>query len=185
MSEPFLGEIRLFAGNFAPRGWAFCGGQLLPISQNTALFSIIGTYYGGNGVNTFALPDLRGRVPLHPGQGPGLSPYVIGESSGENSVTLQTSNMPLHTHTLNASNPLPQVSGKDQTGTTIDPSNSLFAEPNVNPRFNKLYSDGIPTETANAAALSGAGGSQPHENRQPYLGLSFIIALQGIFPSRN
>jgi len=169
MSEPFIGSIILFAGNFAPRGYAFCDGQLLPISQNTAIFSILGTTYGGNGQTTFALPDLRGRVPVHVGAGPGLSPVVLGETSGAETITLTQGQMPQHNHMVAASN---------GAATGSRPANNFPA----NGGAYAATSDGT---TMNVAMVQNAGGSQPHENRQPYLGLSFIIALQGIFPSRN
>jgi microcystin-dependent protein len=176
MSQPFIGEIRLFGGNFAPRNWAFCNGQLLSIAQNTALFSLLGTTYGGNGQTTFALPDLRGRVPLHSGQGPGLSPRTLGESSGTETVTLLASQMPAHNHGL---------AGFAGEGGSSSPENSFIAEPvdgsgNVLPAFS-----GIGNTSLNPASIGAAGGSQPHNNIQPYLCVNFIIALQGIFPSRN
>lgn len=166
MAEPFIGQIMLFAGNFAPRGFAFCAGQLLPIAQNTALFSILGTTYGGNGQTTFALPDLRGRVPLGPGQGPGLQNRDLGESAGEESHTLIVGEMPQHAH-------LPQAANSDQT--TNRAAGSVPANGGV-------YST---SPNASGAPTGLAGGSQPHNNLQPYLGLSYCIALEGIFPSRN
>jgi microcystin-dependent protein len=166
MSSPFIGSIILFAGNFAPRGWAFCDGQLLPISQNTALFSILGTTYGGNGQTTFALPDLRGRHPIGPRQGPGLSDVVLGEESGTEHVTLSVNEMPAHTHSLLASN------------TEQDTNNPVGAVPAQGGVYGK-------TPTTTMGQPSVVGGSQPHNNRSPYLGLNYIIALQGIFPSRN
>jgi microcystin-dependent protein len=180
MSEPFLGEIRMFGGNFAPRGWAFCNGQLLPISSNTALFSLLGTTYGGDGRTTFALPDLRGRVPMHWGQGPGLSSRSLGESSGSESVTLTSSQMPAHTHsavaTVNAS----------ARSDGSSPSGAVPADGGGN----NIYSsapDGSTTMNGGMVStqIGAAGGSQPHANLQPFLCVSFIIALQGIFPSRN
>ena len=176
MSEPFIGQILIVGFNFAPRGWAFCNGQILSIAQNTALFSLLGTTYGGNGQTTFALPNLQSRVPLHFGQGPGLSGYSLGELSGTETVTLNSSQMPQHTHTntvaFNASN----ASASD----TVPTGNFLAADNQYKSTANT---------TLNAAAvqvtIQPAGGSQPHENRQPYLALNFIIALEGIFPSRN
>lgn len=171
MSDQFIGEIRMFAGNFAPVGWAFCNGQLLAIESNTALFSLIGTYYGGDGVTTFALPDLRSRVPIHQGQGSGLSPYVIGQISGVENVTLTTQQLPQHTHTANAD------SG---SGGVSSPAGAYWASsPNT-----KQYS---PSTNATMAptATSLTGGSQAHANIMPYLTISFIIATQGIYPSRN
>lgn len=161
MATPFIGQITLFAGNFAPRGWAFCQGQLLSIAQNTALFSILGTTYGGDGQTTFALPDLRGRVPLQQGQGPGLQSYVLGQKAGTETVTLTVNEMPAHNHSI--------------TVTAVPPGGTIPAV------------DGQLTPTPlNAFEASGmTGGSQPHNNLQPYLALNYIIALQGIFPSRN
>jgi microcystin-dependent protein len=167
VSEPFLASIVLFAGNFAPRGWAFCNGQILSIAQNTALFSLLGTTYGGNGQTTFALPDLRGRAPVSAGQGPGLSNFDLGQVGGVENVTLLTTQMPAHTHSQPATN------GQQ---TTNRPNGAMPARGGV-------YAN----ESDNSAlhATSSAGGSQPHENRSPYLTLNYIIALEGIFPSRN
>jgi microcystin-dependent protein len=167
VSEPFIGSIILFAGNFAPRGWAFCSGQLLPIAQNTALFSILGTTYGGNGQTTFALPDLRGRAAIHPGQGPGLSNYSLGEAAGVEAVTLLANQMPVHQHVQPASN-------AEQD--TNRPNNAVPARGGVY----AASSDGATLDPTTAA-----GGNQPHENRPPYLAVNYIIALEGIFPSRN
>ena len=174
MSEPFIGEIVLFAGNFAPRGWAFCQGQLLSIAQNTALFSILGTTYGGDGRVTFALPDLRGRVPLGQGQGPGLSNYVLGEQSGTENVTLLITEIPQHTHLLTCLN----GDGDKQTpvGNVLANDGAGGANP---------YSDQTPSGVMSPLAVQPAGGSQPHNNLQPYLALDYIIAMEGIFPSRN
>lgn len=174
MSEPFIGQVMLFAGNFAPRGWAFCNGQLLSIAQNTALFSILGVTYGGNGQTTFALPDLRGRVAIHPGQGPGLSAYTLGEAAGTENVTLITNQMPMHNHmvacsseTANLPSPQGNFLGTESQGAT------------------QVYVGGTPNEFLNQAAITPAGGSQPHTNVQPFLCVNYIIALEGIFPSRN
>lgn len=167
MSSPILAEIRMFAGNFAPRGWAFCDGQVLSISQNTALFSILGTTYGGDGQTTFALPDMRGRSPIHPGQGPGLQSYTLGEASGTEQTTLASSQMPIHQH---------GVQGSTNQQTTNRPTGAV-------PASGGAYDDGPPN--AAMAPTAAAGGGQPHDNRSPYLAVSFIIALQGIFPSRN
>ncbi|MBI5913869.1 MAG: phage tail protein [Bacteroidetes bacterium] len=172
--EPLLGEIKLFAGNFAPRGWAFCDGQLLSISQNTALFSILGTTYGGDGRTTFALPDLRGRVPLHPGTGPGLSTYSQGEMGGMESVTLMVQELPPHSHSLNAN---------AQNGNTSDPPGASLADTKGTDR-DYMKSGEVNTQMS-AQSIGSTGGGQPHENRQPYLAINYIIALQGIFPSRN
>ncbi len=170
-ASPFIAEIILFAGNFAPRGWAFCNGQILPIAQNTALFSILGTTYGGNGQTTFALPDLRSRVPVHAGQGPGLSSYTLGQTGGVESVTLTANEMPAHSHT--ATNP----------AANVDPTSNRPAA-NLAPARGGAYA---PTPAAQLAGptVAPAGGSQPHSNVQPHLTLNYIIALQGIFPSRN
>lgn len=170
--DQFIGEIRVFAGNFEPRGWAFCNGQLLPIAQNTALFSILGTLYGGDGKTTFALPDLQGRVPLGQGSGPGLTPRSVGGRAGETSVTLVPSQMPQHTHDA-------------QCG---DTSNQGAASGNVWSNAGRgvpaAYAAG-PDASMPPDTVQLAGGSQPHNNQQPYLGLSFIIALQGEYPQRS
>lgn len=173
MAEPFIGSIVLFCGNFAPRGWATCDGQLLSIAQNTALFSILGTTFGGDGRTTFALPDLRGRVPLHPGSGPGLSTYILGESTGTESVTLLVSQMPAHNHTVAAP-------CSDGAPSTPSPVGAVAANQDQTPFY---AASG--TAAMAPATSSVAGGSQPHENRQPLLAINFIIALEGIFPSRN
>jgi microcystin-dependent protein len=175
MSDQFVAEIRIFAGNFAPTGWALCNGQLLPISQNTALFALLGTYYGGDGKSTFALPDLQGRVPIHQGQGGGLSNRFLGETRGEEFVTLLGSEMPRHTHGLMAS---PDAADHVAPGATY----SLAVS---NP--GTIYQDNTSQNLVNLAfqTLAFAGGSLPHNNLQPYIVLNFIIALQGIFPSRQ
>ncbi|WNG57681.1 phage tail protein [Archangium gephyra] len=177
MSEPFVGEIRMFAGNFAPRGWAFCQGQILPIAQNQALFSILGTTYGGNGQTTFALPDLRGRYPMQPGQGPGLSPRTLGEQGGSETVTLIANQMPAHTHALTA---------HGAAGDSISPQGGFNAGLTLSGtgQPESLYASSADT-TMNPAAIGIAGGSQPHNNMSPFLCLNFIIALEGIYPSRN
>ena len=176
MSEPYIGQIMLFAGNFAPRGWAFCQGQIMAIATNTALFSILGTTYGGNGQTTFALPDLRGRVPVGQGQGPGLSNYVLGEQSGSETVTLIITEVPAHTHLLNCNN----------AGPTVDNPNNALPAPLVDSSGAQVT--GYAT-TANGLmapnAIQPAGGSQPHQNLQPFTVLNYIIALEGIYPSRN
>jgi microcystin-dependent protein len=182
MSEPFLGQISIFAGNFAPRGWALCNGQILAIATNTALFSLLGTTYGGNGQTTFALPDLRGRAALHQGQGPGLSSYDLGEVGGVESVTLIQTQIPAHNHTATvtinaAASPL---SASD------DPSNQVPAGGSGQSVYASTPDGTTKMNAGMATAVIGiAGGSQPHENRQPYLCVNYIIALQGIFPSRN
>jgi microcystin-dependent protein len=172
MSNPFLGEIRLFGGNFAPRGWAFCNGQLLDISTYDALYTLLGTTYGGDGVNTFGLPDLRGRVPVGQGQGPGLSSRVIGQMAGTETVSLTAPQLPQHTHAPRA---VPSAA------TQASPANGTWAVTGPPPP----YSSGTPAAVMNPGAIGSAGGGQPHENMIPFLGLSFIIATEGIFPSRN
>ena len=180
MSQPFLGEIRMFGGNFAPRGWAFCNGQILAIAQNTALFSLLGTTYGGNGQTTFALPDLRGRLPLNQGQGPGLSSYDLGRASGSETVTLLTTEMPAHTHaptnTVNAS-----ARADSSTPASCVPADT------GGPQIYASAPDGSTTMFPGmiTTTVAPVGGSQPHANMQPYLVVSFIIATEGIFPSRN
>ena len=174
MSQPYLGEIRMFGGNFAPRGNALCNGQLLAISQNTALFSILGTTYGGNGTSNFALPDLRGRVPIHMGQGPGLSNYVLGQQDGSEAVTLNTTQIPSHTHIANC---------HSEAGNSKDPTNNVWSkDAGVS---SAVFSNATPDGIMNPNAIAPAGGNQPHTNIQPYLTITFIIALEGIFPSRN
>lgn len=172
MSDPFVGEIRMAGFNFAPRGWATCDGQLLPISQNTALFSLLGTMYGGNGTSTFALPDLRTRMPIGQGSGPGLTPTSPGDRGGEATHTLTASEMPSHRHGMNAS-----ASG---TSTTAGPLVAL-----ANPGGTTKVFRAATNLVATASPLSPSGGGQAHENRQPYLAVNFVIALQGVFPSRN
>lgn len=173
MADPFIGEIKLVPYNFAPRGWAFCDGTLLSIAQNTALFSLLGTMYGGNGQTTFALPDLRGRAALGVGQGPGLSPYSQGQEAGLEAVTLIPSEMPIHTHPFNVSS---------SPGTVATPTDGFPATAAGN--IGNAYAD-TANATMPANAVGGAGGSLPHVNQQPYLTLNYIIALQGVFPSRN
>jgi microcystin-dependent protein len=171
MGTPFLGEIRLFGGNFAPLGYAFCSGQILSISQNDALFALIGTTYGGDGQTTFALPDLRGRIPVHVGQGPGLSSYVLGQSGGAETVTLTTQQLPAHTHAAQA---------QSAAGNQAAPGGGVWAASGQN-----QFSSNAPNAAMSNAAIGSAGGSQPHDNAMPYQVISFIIALEGIFPSRN
>ncbi|MCK7594969.1 phage tail protein [Pseudomarimonas salicorniae] len=175
MSEPFVAEIRIFAGNFAPRGWAFCNGQLLPIAQNTALFSLVGTIYGGDGETTLALPNLQGRAPMHAGNGPGLSARSLGEAGGSDTVGLTESQLPNHTHALRASpNPaeaaaasLPAGGGR---GLARVVGGSVYADP---------------ANLIDMPAVGDAGGSQAHNNLQPFLALNFIIALVGLYPSES
>lgn len=172
MSDPFVAEIRIFAGNFAPRGWALCNGQLLPISQNTALFSLLGTTYGGDGKSSFGLPNLQQRSPMHPGQGPGLSNRVLGESGGEAAVALLTSEMPAHGHGLKAA--LSPSTGTPAPDLMLSPVNGGAA----------IYKALSNPQAMAPQTLSAAGGGQPHNNRSPYLALTFIIALQGVYPPR-
>ncbi|SHM64505.1 phage tail protein [Roseibium suaedae] len=172
MSEPFVGEIRMFAGNFAPRSWAFCDGQLLAVSQNDALFSLLGTVYGGDGRTTFGLPDMRGRIPVHQGTGPGLSPRRLGSKSGSEYVTLTVNQLPSHTHTLN-------VSSAQAMQTA--PTQRMLGE--VTGYF--LYRDDILDVQLNANTITSFGGSQRHTNMMPSLCVNFIIALFGIYPSRH
>ena len=188
--DPFIAEIIMFGGNFAPRGWALCDGQLLPIAQNSALFSILGTTYGGDGRTTFGLPDLRGRVPLHPGSGPGLSSRALGERAGAENVILATTQIPAHNHVA--------------TSTSTSAANAVAPAGNSNDAVDNFWADdvgvssgtyhsGPANETMNTGAVSTAtttavadtGGSQAHTNVQPFLGVNFIIALTGTFPSRN
>ena len=174
MTDQFVAEIRIFAGNFAPTGWAQCNGQLLPISQNTALFSLLGTYYGGDGKSTFALPNLQGAAPMCQGQGQGLSERFLGEAGGSPNVTLLLSEIPLHTHTLMASS-----TGADDNDPGVDKALTVaLGGAMYNPTT-------TPPTTMNLQALAPAGGSLPHNNLQPYLVLNFIIAMQGIFPPRG
>jgi len=168
MADPFVAEIRIFAGNFAPRGWAFCDGQLLPINQNTALFSLLGTTYGGNGTTTFALPDLRGRSPMHHGQGPGLSSRDLGEAGGETAVALAAAELPLHSHTLQ---------GVNAPGNQAAPAGHTWAEVR-----GALYA---PTAGGQLHAAAVGNPPAPHTNMPPYLSLNFIIALEGVFPPRS
>jgi microcystin-dependent protein len=170
--QPFIGDIYIFAGDYAPRGWAFCDGQLLSIAQNQALFSILGTTYGGNGQTNFALPDLRGRAPMHFGQGPGLSNRTLGERGGSEGVALAQTEMPQHNHI---------ASGTDATGTHTGPANAVWA---TSARSDAQYS-ARGTVSMSPNALGAAGGGQPHNNMQPFLALRFIIALEGVYPSRN
>jgi microcystin-dependent protein len=183
MSNPFLGEIRIMSFNFAPRGWAMCNGQLMAINQNQALFALLGTTYGGDGRVNFGLPNLRGRVPLHFGQGAGLSPYVLGQVSGEYNHTLTQSEMASHFHSMSVSNSgaLQNATGRSPAGHS--PAVAVAATTPVSPV--NIYGVGNPTEQFAANAIANAGGSQAHNNTQPYLALNCCIALQGIFPSRN
>lgn len=172
MSSPYIGEIRMFGGNFAPNGWAFCNGQLLPIAENDALFALIGTTYGGDGETTFALPDLRSRVPIHQGTGSSGTSYQPGGSGGGETVTLTTSQIPIHNHALTATTTL---------GNETNPAENVLAQ---STRAD-MYEERSPNAQLAPNALSPAGGSQPHDNIQPYLAISFIISLFGIFPSQT
>ena len=180
MSEPFIAEIRIFAGNFAPRSWAFCDGQLLPIANNTALFSLIGTTYGGDGRTTTALPNLQGRSAMHPGRGPGLTSRRLGEKLGVETVTLLETHIPSHTHTLRASSQKADAFA-DGGGT---PGNTRVLAKNA---AGSAYQTNTSANLVNLASsvISTTGGSQSHSNIQPYLTLNFIIALQGLYPSRS
>ncbi len=166
MSEPFLGEIRMMSFNFPPRGWALCNGQVLPINQNQALFSLLGTTYGGNGQTTFGLPDLQGSAPLHAGNG-----HTLGERGGEQSHTLSITELPMHTHILSASS---------SDASSGSPTGNVFGR-----ALGNVYAAGQDLTSMNAEAVANVGGGQAHENMQPYLTISFCIALQGIYPSRN
>lgn len=174
MADPFVAEIRLFPFNFSPRGWAWCDGQLMPLSQNTALFSLLGTTYGGNGKSNFALPDLQGRAPMHPGQGPGLSLHDLGEIGGSEAVTLLESEIPSHNHTLST------VGG---TPVSRDPTGAVWAGNARSPML--AYANGAADSLMAPDSISEAGGNQPHNNMQPYLTMYFCIALQGVFPPRG
>lgn len=169
MAEPFLSEIRIMSFNFAPKGWAMCNGQLLPINQNQALFALLGTTYGGNGQVNFALPDLRARGPLHTGAAPGGSTHTLGERAGEQAHTLSVAELPVHSHAVNVAN---------APGTHASPAGNLLAA------HRGGYAE-APGATMHAGALANAGGSQAHLNMSPFLALNFCIALQGIFPSQN
>jgi microcystin-dependent protein len=176
MADPFVAEIRMFGFNFPPTGWAYCNGQLLPISQNTALFSLLGTTYGGDGKSTFALPNLQDSAALQPGQGQGLSNRFLGEMSGEQFVTLLISEIPIHTHTANAV----------AAGGTANPTNLTWAPANAQKLAANFYATGPGTgPLMSPLALAITGGSLPHNNMMPYLTLNFCIALQGVFPARS
>ncbi|UED77156.1 phage tail protein [Brevibacillus sp. DP1.3A] len=171
MAEPFLGEIRMFGGDYAPQGWALCEGQIISISENDTLFSLIGTTYGGDGQTTFALPDLRGRIPLNQGKNPGTgTTYVMGEKNGVESVTLTVPQLPAHTHTVHASS---------QSGTQNSPANAVWA------KNAQQYSANAPDGLMNASSLSSVGGNHPHSNLMPFTVINFIIALYGIYPSQQ
>ena len=167
MADPYIGEIRMFGGNFAPAGWAFCNGQLLPISENDALFTLIGTTYGGDGQETFGLPDLRGRLPVHQGSG-----YVLGQAAGVEEVTLTTNQLPIHNHQF--------LGSTDQGASTNPPTNVVAQMPG-----GRVYIQDGASVALNGGSLGPVGGSQPHTNFQPYLCISFIISLFGVFPTQN
>ncbi len=173
MADPFVAEIRIFPFNFAPKGWAWCDGQLMPLSQNTALFSLLGTTYGGNGKSNFALPDLQGRAPMHPGQGPGLSLHDLGETGGSETVSLLESEIPAHSHALRGNNTL---------GDTPSPVAHTLARYSNN-AYQQTTNSGLVFMSPNA--VTPAGGDQPHNNLQPFLTFYFCIALQGVFPPRG
>ncbi len=177
MSEPYVGEIRMFAGNFAPAGWKFCWGQIIPISQNETLFILIGTTYGGDGQSTFGLPDLRGRFPLCQGTGSGLSPYVIGQLGGTESVTLGLNNMPVHNHTVAVDNGSPNSPTRTPAGNTYLAATLRNEAP--------IYTSAAPNTSMGPLAVGHTGSANPVPIGQPCLGISFIISLFGIFPSRN
>lgn len=175
MANPFVAEIRMFGCNFAPAGWALCNGQILPLSQNTALFSLIGTTYGGNGKTNFALPDLQGKAALHSGQGPGLSLYDLGQTGGTSSVTLLTTEIPSHKHGVNAV----------AVANAADPTNMQWANAAGRPAPN-LFASAITSSTnMNSAAIANTGGDLPHNNLMPFMAINFCIALQGVFPPRS
>lgn len=173
MADPFVAEIRIFPFNFPPKGWAWCDGQLLPLSQNTALFSLLGTTYGGNGKSNFALPDLGGRAPMHPGQGPSLSLHDLGETGGVETVTLLESEIPSHTHQLKGLAAAQRGNARDPTARSLSPTTTA------------AYGATAPTVNMSDLALAPGGGDQPHNNMMPYLTLYFCIALQGVFPPRG
>lgn len=176
MADQFVGEIRMFGCNFAPTGWALCNGQLLPISQNTALFSLLGTYYGGDGKSTFALPNIQGSATMNQGQGQGLTQRYIGESSGESSVTLLVTEMPMHNHLFNAV----------LNSTLPDPAGNVWGNPtNRRPPPNLFASAVSGAQAMSLNALAQAGNTQPHNNMMPYLVMNYCIAMQGVFPARG
>src|SRR5260370_40254372 len=175
MANPFVAEIRIFPFNFAPKGWAFCDGQLMSISQNTALFSLLGTIYGGDGKSTFALPDMQGNAPMHPGQGPGLSLHDLGEMSGSDTVTLLDSEMPSHSHAVNCG-------GNFSIGNTNVPAGNIIAKSSGGSAYTPAQNLAVQLSDQ---TLTPAGGDQPHNNLMPYLTLNFCIALQGVYPPRT
>jgi len=175
MADPFVAEIRIFPFNFAPKGWAFCDGQILPLSQNTALFSLLGTTYGGDGKSNFALPNMQGNAPMHPGQGPGLSLHDLGEVGGSQTVSLLESEIPAHSHSLNANSVTADTNAPGPQVSLARSSNATAYQDVTNQNLVSLSDQ----------AITPAGGDQPHNNLQPYLTLNFCIALQGVFPPRT
>jgi microcystin-dependent protein len=175
MADPFVAEIRILGSNFAPKGWAFCDGQILPISQNTALFSLLGTTYGGDGKSTFALPDLQGRVPMHPGQGPGLSLHDLGEEAGADTVTLLVSEIPTHAHTVGVSPDPGEIATPGTNLSLARAAGGQSYQTTTNANLTTMAQQTLPPQ----------GGDQPHNNLMPYLTLNFCIALQGVFPPRT
>jgi len=184
MSNPFLAEIRMFSGNFAPKGWALCNGQLLPISQNTAVFSLLGTTYGGDGKSTFALPNMQGSSPMQAGQGPGLSLRDLGETGGEQAVSLLQSEIPSHSHTMSATVAAGTTAFSSGNQLALAQAGAGKQGPGSSVNFYNTTTSGGSLVQMSPNALSVAGGDQPHNNMMPYLGLTFIIALQGVFPAR-
>lgn len=180
MSDPFIGEIMMVGFTYPPRGWAFCDGQIMSIAQNTALFTLLGTMYGGNGQTTFALPDLRGRVPIHSGTGPGLSPYSQGQQGGAENVTLNVTQIPAHDHAAAGT-----ASAVNGAGNSKTPAGNTWASLSRENAYSNATADQTMAANNVAVTVNSAGGSQPHTNVQPYLAIHFCIALQGIYPSQN
>lgn len=179
MDQMYISAIAIFGFNFAPRNWAMCNGQIISIAQNTALFALLGTTYGGNGTTTFALPNLQGRVPISQFQGPGLSPYTLGEMGGEPNHTLITTEMPLHNHTFMVN------SSPGNTTVPVNGTSAIGVVSDINGDGETLYNNSTPNISLMASSVGVAGGNQPHENQQPYLGLNYCICMLGVFPSRN
>lgn len=177
MADPFLAQIVMFGGNFAPRGWAFCDGQLLPIAQYSAVFSLLGTTYGGDGRTTFALPDLRGRVPIHPGNGPGLSSYQLGQRGGVENTTLLAQNLPPHNHN-------PRLRAENRPGNSVSPTGNMLGQSTTNMYRPQIPRDDVTLDTASIVSDT-VGNGIPFTNIQPFLCVNYIIALQGVFPSRS
>lgn len=174
MSDPYIGEIRMFAGNFPPNGWAFCNGAILPISENDTLFNLIGTTFGGDGQETFALPNLQSRVPIHAGTGPDGTTYQLGEQAGVETVTLTQQQIPVHSHAVLTAN----------SGGVASPSNALLATATSSATGLQVYNAQVPSTALHGSSVTPAGGSQPHENVQPYLCINYIISLFGIYPQQ-